>query len=212
MVQLIKKDVAFNLKWALLLVLIAVVMPVVFYIDRGETRLILWVYVIGNVLANSHFVSKSCYLDDGAQTRKFLASLPVTRAQLVASKYLLGLLCAVISIALTSLSSFALGLRPSVQGALIAATYLLLYYSIFLSVFFRFNYSSAEKANTSLMMLTVMSVFILDRSGIHLDGMTIDPAVLIAGLGTAALIYAASLFMSINVKWGRFSFHISRTE
>ena len=79
MLQLIKKDVLFNVKWALLLVLIAVVMPLVLYIDREETRLILWVYIIGSVLANSHLVSKSCYMDDNAQTRRFLASLPVKK-------------------------------------------------------------------------------------------------------------------------------------
>ncbi len=101
MFQLIKKDILFNWKWALLLVLVAVLMPVLFFIDREETRYILWVYIIGNVLANSHFVSKSCYLDDSAQTRRFLASLPVRRAQLVAAKYLLGFGSAIVSAART---------------------------------------------------------------------------------------------------------------
>ena len=44
--QLIKKDILFNWKWALLLVLVAVLMPVLFFIDREETRFILWVYII----------------------------------------------------------------------------------------------------------------------------------------------------------------------
>ena len=183
MLQLIKNDILFNCKWALLLVLVAVLMPVVFFIDREETRFILWVYIIGNVLANSHFVSKSCYLDDSAQTRRFLASLPVRRAQLVAAKYLLGFLCMVASIGLTSLSSFVLGLHPSVQGALIAFLYLLLYYAVFLGVFFRSNYSNAEKTNTALLMLTIMSVFVMDRTGLRLDEMIIEPTYMLAGLG-----------------------------
>lgn len=197
MLQQIKKDILFNWKWALLMVLIAVLFPLVFFLDREETRLILWVYIIGIVLANSHFVSKSCYLDDNTQTRRFLASLPVRRTALVISKYLLGVLCIVVSISLTSLSSFVLGLHPGIQGVLIASMYLLLYYAVFLGVFFRSNYSSAEKANTALLMLTVMSAFVIDRSGERLDGMAIDPAVLLAGLGICVLIFAASIFLSI---------------
>lgn len=198
MLRLIYKDILFNWKWALLQVLIAMLIPVVVFIDRQETRYILWIYIIGNVLANTHFVSKSCYLDDGMQTRRFLASLPVRKVQLVTAKYLLGLLCAAVSIALTSLSSFVLGLCPSVQGAMIASIYLLVYYAVFLGVYFRTNYSSAEKANTALIMLTIMSVFILDRSGVHLDGMVVDPIMLLSGFGLCALIYAASAFLSIH--------------
>ena len=147
-------------------------------------------------MANSHLVSRSCYLDDGTQTRRFLASLPVRRTDLVLSKYLLGLLCIAVSILLTSLSSFILGLGPSVRGALIAAIYLLLYYAVFLGVFFRSNYSSAEKANTALMLLAVMSAFAIDRGGISLD--EADPAKLLGGVGACALVYAASIFLSIH--------------
>ena len=198
MLHLIKKDILFNRKWALLLVLVAVLMPVLFFVDRAETRFILWVYIIGNVLANSHFVSKSCYSDDSAQTRRFLASLPVRKAQLVAEKYLLGLLCMAASIGLTSLSSFVLGLQPSVQGALIASLYLLLYYAVFLGVFFHSNYSNAEKANTALLMLTIMSVFVMDRTGLRLDEMIIEPVYMLAGLGICIMIFAASVFFSIR--------------
>ncbi len=196
MLQLIKKDILFNWKWAVFLVLLAVIMPVVCYMDH-ETRLILFVYIIGTVLANSHFVSKSCYLDDHAQTRRFLASLPIKRSQLIVSKYLLGLLCIVVSIALSSLSACVLGLHASARGALIASIYLLLYYAVFLGVYFRSNYSCAEKANTALLMLTVMSVFVLDRSGVRLDTMTVNPAVLFAGSGTCVLIFAASVIISV---------------
>ena len=203
MLQLIKKDVLFNGKWALLLVLVSVLMPVLFFIDREETRFILWVYIIGNVLANAHFVSRSCYLDDGAQTRRFLASLPVRRARLVAAKYLLGMLCMAASIGLTSLSSFALGLRPSVQGALIACLYLLLYYAVFLGAFFRTNYSGAERANAALMMLTILSAFVMDRAGLRLDEMAIRPGHMLAALGLGIGIFAASLFSSVRA-FGRF--------
>ena len=198
MLQLIKKDIAFNRKWALLLVIIAAAMPVALLIDREETRLILWVYIIGAVLANSHLVSRSCYLDDSAQTRKFLASLPVKRTQLIVSKYLLGLLCIVVSLLLTTLSSFAFGLHPSLQGVIIASVYLLLYYAVFLGVYYRSNYSSAEKTHTSLMMLTVMSVFILDRTGLHLDDLLIRPGILLVGLGISMLVYAVSVLISIH--------------
>ena len=173
-------------------------MPALFFIDREETRFILWVYIIGSVLANSHLVSKSCYLDDGAQTRRFLASLSVKRAQLVAAKYLLSLLCMAASIGLTSLSSFVLGLHPSVQGALIASLYLLVYYAIFLGVFFNSNYSSAEKTNTGLMLLAIMSVFVMDRSGMRLDEMLIAPTHMIAGLGIGIAVFMASLLFSIR--------------
>lgn len=198
MLRLINKDILFNWKWALLQVLIAILMPIVFFIDREETRFILWVYIIGNVLANLHFVSKSCYLDDGMQTRRFLASLPISKAQLVLAKYLLGLLCGIASIVLTSLSSCVLGLHPSVQGMLIASIYLFLYYAVFLGVFFRSDYSSAEKANTSLIVLTIMSVFILDRSGVRLDEMIIRPVILLAGLGIGIFIFTASAFLSVR--------------
>lgn len=200
MIQLIKKDILFNMKWALLLVLIAVVMPFVLYIDREETRLILWVYIIGSVLANSHLVSKSCYMDDNAQTRRFLASLPVKKAHLVVSKYLLGLLCMVVSIGLTSLSSFALGFHPGAQGILIAAMYLMLYYAVFLGAFFRSNYSNAEKTHTALMMLTIMSAFVMDRSGVHLDEMAVDPVMLVSCLGICLLIFAISILCSIHAQ------------
>lgn len=198
MLQLIRKDIAFNRKWALLLVLVAILMPPVFYIDRQESRLILWVYIIGGVLANSHFVSRSCYLDDNAQTRGFLASLPVRKAQLVLSKYLLGLLCMVVSIGLTSLSAVALGLYPGLRGALIASVYLLLYYAIFLGVFFRFDYGSAEKANAALQMLAILSAFVIDRSGGGLDGLAVAPAVLPAAAAAGLMIYAASAALSIR--------------
>jgi len=141
---------------------------------------------------------QSCYLDDSAQTRRFLASLPVRKAQLVVAKYLLGLLCMAASIGLTSLSSLVLGLHPSVQGTLFAFFYLLLYYAVFLGVFFHSNYSNAEKTNTALLMLTIMSVFVMDRAGLRLDEMIIEPVYMLAGLGICIMIFAASLFFSIR--------------
>ena len=196
MLQLIKKDIVFNLKWALLLVLLATLFPVIFFID-GDNRFTLWVYIIGTMLANSHFVAKSCYLDDNPQTRRFLASLPVTNAHLVISKYVLGLLCIVATLSLTSLSAFALGFKPCIQGVQISSIYLLLYYAVFLGVFFRSNYSNAEKTNTALLMLTVMSIFVIDRNGLNLDEMVINPALLFAGVGICILIFVASVFFSI---------------
>ena len=196
MLRLIEKDILFNWKWALLLALVAVIMPLAFYVDLHETRLVLLVYIIGAVLANSHLVSKSCYLDDGAQTRRFLASLPVSKAQLVLSKYALGLMCIVASLVLTSLSSLALGIGLSVRGLLIASIYLLLYYAIFLGTFFRSNYSNAEKTHTALLMLTVASAFVIDRGGLQLDGMVVNLNALLAGLGVCALVFAASAFSS----------------
>lgn len=198
MLRLIEKDALFNWKWALLLVLVALAMPFLLFLDRGETRLTLWVYIVGAVLANSHFVSRSCYLDDGPQTRRFLASLPVTRVHLVLSKYALGLLCMVVSIGITSLTALALGLRPTLQGAAIACVYLLLYYAVFLGAFFRHNYAVAEKANTAFLMLTVISAFVMDRSGLRLDEMAIRPALLLGGLSACAMIFAASAMLSVR--------------
>ena len=196
MLQLIKKDIMFNLKWALILVLIATLFPVVFFID-GDTRLTLWVFIVGTMLANSHFVSKSCYLDDNMQTRRFLASLPVTKKQLIISKYILGLLCIIVTISVTTLSSFVLGCNPCIQGVQIASIYLLLYYAVFLGTYFRSNYSNAEKMNTALLMLTVMSIFVIDRNGLNLDEMVINPVILLAGVGICILIFAASIFCSV---------------
>ena len=110
---------------------------------------------------------------------------------------LLMVLIAAASVSITSLSSFALGFDVSVQGILIACIYLLLYYAVFLGVFFRSNYGNAEKANTALLMLTVMSVFSLDRGGANLDAMVIAPAVLLAGLGVCMLAFAASAVLSV---------------
>lgn len=203
MLRLIEKDIRFNWKWALLMVLIAVAMPLVLYMDREETRVTLFVYIIGGVLANSHLVSKACYQDDGAQTRRFLASLPVRRAWLVLSKYLLGLLCLAVTITLTSTLSLALGLRPSVQGALIAAVYLLLYYAVFLGVYFRTDYSGAEKANATFMMLTVASAFVIDRSGGRLDEMVINPLAMLTGVGLCGLIFAMSMILSLQAVGSR---------
>ena len=196
MLQLIKKDIVFNMKWALILVAIAAIYPVVFLID-GDTRFILMVFIIGTMLANSHFVSKACYLDDDMQTRRFLASLPVTKMQLILSKYLLSLLCIFVSLSLTSLSSFALGLEPCIQGIQIASIYLLLYYAVFLGVYFKTNYSNAEKANTALLLLTIMSAFAIDRGGVNLDKVVINQTTLLAGLGICLLIFVASIFVSV---------------
>ena len=203
MLRLIEKDIRFNWKWALLLAAVAVVVPIVVRMDPGETRVILPVYVIGTVLANSHLVSRACYLEDGAQTRRFLASLPVTRTQLVLSKYALGLLCAGVSIGLTSLSAFALGLRPSARGVAIALICLLPYYAVFLGVYFRANYGSAEKAHAALSMLTVLSAVLVGRGGVPLDGMAMHPAVLPLGVGMGLLAFAASAGLSLRAS-GRF--------
>ena len=198
MLRLIEKDILFNWKWALLMVMTALVMPLTLYLDRGETRVILLVYIAGSMLANSMLVSKSCYLDDSAQTKRFLASLPVRRSWLVLSKYVLGLLCTIVTLSLTSLSLFVLNLRPSLRGVMIASVYLLLYYAIFLGVFFRSDYSSAEKTNNGLMMLAVLSLFVIDRSGGRLDEAAIDPALLLGAFGLCVLICAASIFLSLR--------------
>lgn len=198
MLRLIEKDILFNWKWTLLMVMTALVMPLTLYLDRGETRVILLVYIAGSMLANSMLVSKSCYLDDSAQTKRFLASLPVRRSWLVLSKYVLGLLCTIVTLSLTSLSLFVLNLRPSLRGVMIASVYLLLYYAIFLGVFFRSDYSSAEKTNNGLMMLAVLSLFVIDRSGGRLDEAAIDPALLLGAFGLCVLICAASIFLSLR--------------
>lgn len=197
MLQMIKKDLCFNWKWALILAAVAVLVPVACYWDH-EGRLILMAYIIGDVLANSHFISRSCYLDDSEQTRRFLAALPVRRSRLVLAKYALALMCAATSIALTSLSLCLLCLRASVQGAMLAGMYLLLYYAVFLGAFYRSNYRSAERAHTGLMMLTVMSAFVLDRSGFDLEAMAVSPAALWAGLGICGAIFAASAIVSVT--------------
>ena len=82
----------------------------------------------------------------------FLAAILSLAMSKAANGRLMGV-CAVVSIALTSLSSFALGLHPSIQGALIAAIYLLLYYAIFLGVFFR-----RMVANTALNFRQALSL------------------------------------------------------
>ena len=114
------------------------------------------------------------------------------------SKYLLGLLCAAVTIALTSVMSLALGLHPSAQGMLISAVYLLLYYAVFLGVYFRTDYSGAEKANASFMMLTVASAFVIDRSGARLDRTAINPAMLLAGVGFSTLVFVMSMALALQ--------------
>jgi len=48
------------------------------------------------------------------------------------------------------------------------------------------------------MMLTIMSAFVMDRAGLRLDGMMIEPAYMLAGLGTGIVILAASMFFSVR--------------
>ena len=197
MLRLIEKDLLFNRRQALLQALVAVLVPLAIRVDRGETRLILLLYIVGAVLANSHLLARSCDLDDGAQTARFLSALPVTRTQRVLAKYALALLSMGASILLTSLTALALGLHPGVRGALIAVMAVSLYYAVFLGVFFRAGYGSAERANAALMMLTIASAFAMDRGGLRLDEMAIAPAALAGGAGLCLLILLASMGASI---------------
>ncbi|MEG1726203.1 MAG: ABC-2 transporter permease, partial [Anaerovoracaceae bacterium] len=91
MIALIKKDILFNLKWFVLLLIIAAAMPLLYVLDN-ENRLTLIVFILGPMLANSMFLPKTCYLDDNPHTKAFLFALPITRRSLVGSKYILGIL------------------------------------------------------------------------------------------------------------------------
>ena len=69
-------------------------------------------------------------------------------------------------------------LKLCIRGIQIALIYLLLYYAVFLGVYFKTNYSSAEKADTALLLLTIMSAFAIDRGGINLDRIVINQTTL----------------------------------
>ena len=81
---------------------------------------------------------------------------------------------------------------------MIAFLYLLLYYAVLLGVFFRSNYSNAEKTDNALLMLTIITFFVIYRTGLRLDEMLIGSTYMLAGLGTCIMIFAASILFSVR--------------
>ncbi|MEG2603650.1 MAG: ABC-2 transporter permease [Clostridia bacterium] len=195
MIALIKKDILFNLKWFVLFLIIAAAMPLLYVLD-SETRLTLIVFILGPMLANSMFLPKTCYSDDSPHTKAFLFALPITRRSLVGSKYLLGILCIILSLTLTSISTLLFGLTLSIQSLAISMIYLLLYYAVFLASFYKTNYSNAEKSNAALLVLAMFSLFFFSRSGVALDEIHINPLHLMTMLLACMRFFLSSFVYS----------------
>ena len=199
MIALLKKDFVFNYKWLLVLVFICVVMPVVFAFDN-DTRLTPILFIFSPILANGWFLPKSCYLDDNAPTRMFLNTLPLPKSSVIGSKYLLGLICAVLSLFIISLLLIILKVEFAMQSVIISFVWLIVYYAVFLLSFYIFNYGVAEKANQALQMITIFTMFFLDRTGVVLDSMTIAPVALIIMPIASLLIYTLSFLLSVRAQ------------
>lgn len=148
MLKLIIKDIDFN-KTQILAILLAISVAAIFMMLRSPESMA-FVVVLGPAVFFNQSVGRSCFMDDKYEAYKFLKSMPISKTTIVVSKYVAGLASLALTYSLLYIIGLALVLfnQPSpslsIQTLLYTTSSLLCLFSVFLWLFFRKDFATAQ--------------------------------------------------------------------
>lgn len=183
---LLIKDVYMLRGYCRVFILLMLIMFAALIFTGGSSFFILYTSVLTGTLP----VTALSY-DDREKWCVYCQTLPVTRAQYVAGKYVLGLGCAACAVLMTA----ACALNPATDRGMLAALLpcvpllVLTAPSLCLPLFFRLG---AEKGRTAYLFIIV--VLCAGASIVSGDGASLPAQMAQPGMGAAAIIAAAVLY------------------
>lgn len=204
MSKLIIKDLTFNKLQVLLGIL--VVAGLSFLPALAGREYVIVPFIMAPSLLFNQIVGKGCYLDDKNNAYVFLRSLPIPRNTIVFSKYVEAVLVLAISYTIIFGSNLVLKLlgQPLYNPdtfLLMIASILLIYFSLFLWLFFRNDFASAQHS-AFVMIVAWIGVFklqeYLNSSNMSLARI-IHADILYVLLLIAATIFVVSCRLSMNI-------------
>jgi hypothetical protein len=154
MLKLIIKDLTFNKLQVILGILIVILSTL--FILAGRQYIIIPFIMAPSLLFNQ-IVGKGCYLDDKNSAYVFLRALPIPKNMIVLSKYAESILVLFLSYAIIFGSNLVLMFFDQplyhLDALLImVVSILLLYFAVFLWLFFKYDYASAQQAGFVLII------------------------------------------------------------
>lgn len=198
MSSLVKKDYKFSALYVFIAIALSVFFPVLFFfIPAGDFSIM--IYILGPFLSSVLFVNKACYLDDEEMTRMFLKSLPVKKSDQVTSKYITAISMVAISIGIITLTASLLGLPVAIESILLSFAVMLLYYSIYFILFFKYNYNVAQKTSVIVMLLVIVVAAALSQSGQQLMLTTLNFSIFLAIFLITIVLYLISIRVTIKL-------------
>lgn len=150
--KIIYKDISFNIRQALLGVLGSAIVICLMVLD--ETKFSTFTFFMVPMFMFSFAVGRMCYMEDKDNVYMSLKALPINKKHIVLSKYIESFIIVILSYVLIYLANFVLGLFGikyySFNISLISflAGILIIYFSIYLLIFFKYNFSSAQQTLT----------------------------------------------------------------
>lgn len=151
-------------------------------------------------------IGKVCYIEDSDDIKMFLKSLPYKKSSLIRSKFLELVILDIISMSYVIIIQIALKMNYSIEEIMkmniIAGSFFLIYYSIYLFLYFKKDYNTAQ--NTIYIMLLVVFVLMFFSNRISSDFINkqyifnggIDSII----ISISVVIYLVSMHMSIKIK------------
>lgn len=139
--------------------------------------------------------------DERSKWECYALTMPVTRTQLVLSKYLLGLLLSGgVTVVIVIAQSFMVEFKEALLSTLILFGVGLFLSAILLPITLKLGTEKARILFLLIFALPVLCGFLLAKAQLRLPPLSISP-VLLAGIGIAALllIYGVSVVISVKI-------------
>ena len=139
--------------------------------------------------------------DERSKWERYALTMPVTRTQLVLSKYLLGLLLSGgVTVVIVIAQSFMVEFKEALLSTLMLFGVGLFLSAILLPITLKLGTEKARILFLLIFALPVLCGFLRAKAQLRLPPLTISPA-LLAGIGIAALllIYGVSVVISVKI-------------
>ncbi|MBQ3423401.1 MAG: ABC-2 transporter permease [Romboutsia sp.] len=199
MFTLLKKDIYFCSKYIGITVVFCILSPILLVIDGDNLYQLLSFYI--PMVALGVIIGKICYIEDSDEVKMFLRSLPYKRSHIIICKYLEVLILNVISILYVSIVQRILEKSSDfgyiLEINLLVGAFFMFYYSIYLFLYFKKNYHTAQNTMYIVLAIIFVCVFISNRNMISKYDFTN-----FFNIFTVGVIYLLSLminYISMNI-------------
>lgn len=200
LIKLMFKDLEFSLKSFFIGLVIAIITTIAIAFDTDSNAI--FSFYISLMCIFTGYVGRACYNDEKDGVFMFLKSLPVNKDYLVLSKYLSSIIVIVLTIGITYLCNIILDIfvyttqTVDINSQLFIISVYMIYFSIYLYIFFKNDYSSAQ--NTAVFVFVFIVVvkkfynYISEISKYHLSIINLSHVMLIVSCLSIFISYSLS--------------------
>ncbi|ADQ39792.1 hypothetical protein Calkr_0227 [Caldicellulosiruptor acetigenus I77R1B] len=188
MIQLIKKDICFNIRQVIFGLLASIFFAsIIFDSERFSIMAILMV----PSLLFSFLVGKMCYMEDRRSVYNLLKSLPISKKYIVISKYIESYLtiilgCVILEIFNIIAAYFKKPQYPLLSNiSLIILSAIIIYNSFYLFLNFKYNYSQAQKTIYIIIILYFSSLYIYKYTHQYMQQMFTETQIGLISIGVS---------------------------